>query len=585
MTREQLSSLMGIVKRINSTSALTENLSPIMEEAKELIKSKSSSLMLIDVATNELYFTVVSGEKGDVLREIRFPSNMGVAGLVATSGKGIIINDAENDSRVFKGVDKKTNMVTRNLIAVPLVVKDKVLGVLEVVNKIGENGYTKEDLKLFQAFAEFAALAINNTELFHNMKRKAHETNALYQLSEAINYCQTIDELMDKNIAVVCEVMDAKRVSIIIKKDDEFQFEAGAGISKEVLKHGKVNMSNNVLSFVLQEGNSVCSVNMDEDKRFQNRTKSHVYHSGSFVVSPLKLKGDIIGFLSVTERNTNMPYNQNDLRLLEMLAQQISENYNNMMLSQEAEKKKKIEMELSIAADLQQEILPGDFDSDGRLDIAARSIPAKQVGGDFYDYIPLGHGKFAIIIGDVSGKGLPAGIFMAISRSILRVYLLEKHSPSKALELSNRHICNDSKSGMFVTIFCCLVDTINNEITYSNAGHCEQYLINNKAEEITPLYIRNIPLGVMLDRCYSERKTKFRDGDVLVLYTDGITEAINKKEEMYGEARLKTCLKGAQNKNSQDIMNNVLNDVNQFVGKTVQFDDITILVVKPKAKL
>jgi sigma-B regulation protein RsbU (phosphoserine phosphatase) len=579
LSRKELASLMGIVKSINSSLDLNETLAIIMDEAKKMMESEASSLLLLDRDRNEFYFNTTTDKKEGILKEIRVPVGTSVAGIVASSGKGLLINNAENDPRIFRFVDQKTDEVTRNILCVPLMVKGHVLGVLEVINKKGSAGFTEEDLDLLSTFSDFAALTINNRDLFRKMKSKAAETSALYRLSESINYCDSMDELLSENIRIVSEVLEAKRVSLIVREDGTFRFKAAAGIPEKVHNKDKVDININVLDYIMKTGRGVFSPDINEDDRFERNNRSR-YRDHSFVAAPLKLKNTLFAFLCVTERTRKQPYQQSDLHFLEMLAQQISENYNHSKLSEEYKTKQMMEMELSITARMQQDILPKHFSTDGKLDIAARNIPARLVGGDFYDFIPLGPEKFAIIMADVSGKGLPAGLFMAISHSILRVYLSESRSPAELLMLANKHIFDGSKRGMFVTVFSCMVDTARKKIVYSNAGHFEQYFIKHIDDQIRPVHTSGRPLGIFKEEEYYENTLYYDEGDLLFLYTDGVTEAMNTRLEHYGENRLKANLKKLKNGSCTNILDGVLHDIALFQGKAEQFDDMTLMAVR-----
>ncbi len=572
---------MEIVTRINTDIDLNETLSLIMRGAKQLMKSEASSLMLIDHETKELYFNVATGEKGDILKETRFPLDKGVAGLVAATGEGLIINHAESDPRIYRHVDQLTSFSTRNLICVPLVVEDCVIGVLEVLNKINHDDYNTFDLKTLKSFSEFAALAINQRNLYEMMEKKAYETSVLYRLSETINECDTIDDLLKENIRIVCEALESDRVSIITKERGGFVFKASVGIPRGILNNRKGTVRGNVLEYMMRMQCGVVVPDIHEDPRFKMNASAR-YKNNSFVAAPLKLKNKIVAFICVTERKKKIPYQQWDLRLLEMIAQQIMENYSHSRLTEEFKNKQKMEAELAITARMQQDILPRKFPADGRLDIAASTIPAKTVGGDFYDFVTLGQGKYGIIIADVAGKGIPAGLFMAISRSTIRVHFSHTHSPAKILELANEHIVADSRNGIFVTCFCCILDTQKKKITYASAGHNHPLWYKRRTNEIKPLTSKGIALGVIQPINLQEHEITLSCGDVLVLYTDGVTDAVNNKFEEYGERRLRTRIRSVTGFCSDNIMKLIIDDINNHQGTAEPFDDITLMVITLK---
>lgn len=573
---KKLTSLIEIIKEINSSHELQETLKLIMREAKNIMRAEASSLMLIDQETRELCFNITTGEAQDILKQIRIPSGKGFAGAVAASGESLIINDVSNDKRFYQEVDARTNFTTRNLICVPLVVKGRIIGVLQALNKIDSPHFTEEDLAIFTAFSDVAAIAIHNRELFLDMQRKAHEASALYRLSETINFCDTYDDLIRENVAIVSEVMQAKRVSVILKDEGEFKLLYRIGFPERTSLDRII--SGNILEHMVRTNAGVFSPHIGQDIRFVPSGKSR-YGDKSFVAAPLKMKNQIVAFICVTERHGRQPFDFSDLRTLEMMAQQIMENYNHFRLSEEYRKKQVIEAELSIAARLQQDILPGKFKCRDKLDIAAMTVPAKMVGGDFYDYIPLGGGKYGLIIADVSGKGISAGLFMAMSRSFIRANFTAERTPSQMMETVNKQICGDSRAGMFVTCFCCVIDVRKQELAFSNAGHLKQYLVNRKTGDVRLLTTRGRPMGIFDDSRYEDGAVKYNDGDLLLLFTDGVTEATNSRFDEYGERRLRRSIAGAGAVRSGRILEKILDDVAAFRGGAEQADDITLMAV------
>jgi serine phosphatase RsbU (regulator of sigma subunit) len=299
------------------------------------------------------------------------------------------------------------------------------------------------------------------------------------------------------------------------------------------------------------------------------------------MMSPLKLRNSIFGFICVTGRKSGRPYEYSDFQLLEMLAQQVADNVNYLKLWHEYKDKQIIETELALTARIQREILPRVFPVKTGFDIAARSIPARLVGGDFFDFIPTGRGKYLLIMADVSGKGLSACVFMAISRSILRAQLDHVNDPALILELANRRIFEESISGMFVTCFCCIVNTAKRTLTFSNAGHLAQYLLRKEKDDMEQLHTQGRPLGVMSDSSYSSRTIGFGGGDILFLFTDGLTETLNNCFEEYGEERLISVLKRSRNCPScSSIAEKVIEDHSRFKGSAEMFDDITLMAVR-----
>jgi len=216
------------------------------------------------------------------------------------------------------------------------------------------------------------------------------------------------------------------------------------------------------------------------------------------------------------------------------------------------------------------------------FDIAAAAIPAREVGGDFYDFIEQDD-NLQFVIADVSGKGVPAALFMALSRIIIRACGAPRKEGFQRLKCANRMIVDDSgsaTSGMFVTLFLAGLNRKDRSLIYANAGHNPPLLFRSGSKSIERLDVTGVALGMMADMDYEQRQVALEPGDVLLSYTDGIVEAMNHKEEFFGENRLRSSLASASNLSAQEILDSVLRDLGQFTKGVEQSDDITAIVIK-----
>jgi sigma-B regulation protein RsbU (phosphoserine phosphatase) len=242
--------------------------------------------------------------------------------------------------------------------------------------------------------------------------------------------------------------------------------------------------------------------------------------------------------------------------------------------------------ELAIAAEIQQSFLPDTIPQIEGFDIAGKSVMAKEVGGDFFDVIPLeviplGTGKLGIMIADVSGKGIPAALYMALSRIVVRVNATWYASkPAQAIRDANTIIANDSKSGMFVTLFYGVLDSTTRTFTYVNAGHNPPLRYCASDGTLSELEATGIAMGAVNDAKYTEESVQMAPGDLLVLYTDGVTEAENAQLEMFEVERLKKVIHASHTLPSKDIIQEILIAVRTFSGDQPQSDDITLMVIR-----
>jgi PAS domain S-box-containing protein len=234
--------------------------------------------------------------------------------------------------------------------------------------------------------------------------------------------------------------------------------------------------------------------------------------------------------------------------------------------------------ELRIASDIQRSFLPERIPPLSGFDLAATFIPAMEVGGDFYDFIP-GEGKLGMVIADVSGKSVPAALFMALSRTIVRINATHHEKGTDVLEDANNMISDNSREGMFVTLFYGVLDQNSRSLIYANA-HPPPLLMRSFSKAFEKLEVTGIALGAFAGAKYEERRVDLASGDVLVLYTDGVNEAENGNFEQYGIERFCSIVRESCHLCAQGILDKILSDISQFCAGQAQFDDITMVVVK-----
>ena len=587
-TVSRLRTLMEVSKIINTTMDLQELLNSIMGSSKDVLNAEGSSLMLIDEGTDELFFNVTTGAGKDKLKEIRIPVGKGIAGIVAQENKSINVEDAVNDSRIFKQADKATKVLTKNLIAVPMHVRDKVVGVLEVINAKDRQYFDEYDVDLLQSLADHAGIAVHNRDLISNLKianqelkRSYKEIKAMYEMSEGLTNETDIERLFYISVDVIREVFEVDKVSIMLYDEESgsLKIKRAIGINDNLIDKILVSEGDRIAGHVYKNNRPVLIKNMNKEKKF-GRNKKLRYRTSSFISVPLKLREKVIGVLNVTDKKDDSAFDEKDLLTFTELGNQIGKSYENIIYYNEFLEKQKFEKELEVTRNIQQHVLPKDFPEIKGLDIFATNIPAKEVGGDYYDYMMIDDKTHSFLIADVSGKSLPASMFMALSRSITRVEAYNLISPSKVLEESNKYIFKDSESGMFVTMFYFVVHSEANKIMFGSAGHNEQLLYKRAENDFKYLKVKGIPLGVSPESSYMESKQKYKAGDILILYTDGVTEAINKAGDEFGIERFKKIIVKNKDLSANDLGNKILDGVNEFTQEMPQFDDITLMVIK-----
>ena len=268
------------------------------------------------------------------------------------------------------------------------------------------------------------------------------------------------------------------------------------------------------------------------------------------------------------------------LPVAKSLAAQISSTLHSAQVYAQTLAHETVARELAMAGQIQASFLPSELPDVAGWQLAATLKPARETSGDFYDFIPLPNGRLGIVIADVADKGMGAALYMALSQTLFRTYATEYHTrPELVLSIANRRILSDARAGLFVTAFYGILDPATGRLTYCNAGHNPPYLLSaQNRDTVQTLSRTGMVLGVVKDTIWKKETIRLAPGDVLVLYTDGVTDAEDEQGSFFGLERLLEIAQANQGRSAQDIQDALLAGVHQFMGDTPQFDDITLVI-------
>jgi len=571
---------------INSSSHLDSLLREVMESVKSVFKTESCSILLVDKAKNDLYFHLIAGEKEEEISKIRVPMGKGIAGTVAISREPMIINDAQNDDRVYKVVDKSSGFVTRNILAAPLVAGDETVGVIEAINTIDRNNFNETDIDLFLSFSDAAALAIQKTRLLEDLEKSnkdlaktVGELGSLYELGLAVNESKDDEDLFFRSIKIISKELRAVRAAIFVVSEDLKMLKVKSLIngnyettSEKYIEESVIVSSISQNKLLHQESYVVQNENLGPDVKFI---------SGPYIIIPMLFSdGKPFGAISISEPEDKSPFTSNQLRLLLTISSQFVKGYENIKLNRNMLAKKAMEKEIEITRNIQNNILPAKLPGGSNFEIGVKTVPAKEVSGDFYDSFKYSDGQFSFLIADVSGKSLPAAIFMAMSSSIIRT-LGRNHdlSPDEILRQSNSLIYEDSQSGMFVTLFFIHYNPSTMEIQFASAGHNDQLWIKSDGS-YELMKGKGAPLGVIPTGNYVGGMIKPNIGDIIVLYTDGAVEEKDPQDNEYGLEKFAEEIIKRKHLKPQQIADEIFQEIHNFAQGNEQFDDFTVMILK-----
>jgi sigma-B regulation protein RsbU (phosphoserine phosphatase) len=300
----------------------------------------------------------------------------------------------------------------------------------------------------------------------------------------------------------------------------------------------------------------------------------------SILCVPLRIKDRVLGAVYVDNRLHIGIFAEADLDLLTSIASSAAIAVENARLYQVAVEKGRMERELQVAREVQADLLPHATPQVPNWEFAARWQPAREVAGDYYDFIPGDGRQLGVVIADVSDKGMPAALFMALTRSIVRASVDRATSSAEGITHANRLICADSTGGMFVTLFYMLLDPAAGEVTYVNAGHNPPLLYRAEQDELTQLARTGMALGVMEDAQFEQRTLHLHPEDFLLLYTDGVTDATDAQGQDFGMERLLHTVVEHADGPAADIVSALEQAVAGFTHSSARFDDITIVAAK-----
>jgi serine phosphatase RsbU (regulator of sigma subunit) len=307
---------------------------------------------------------------------------------------------------------------------------------------------------------------------------------------------------------------------------------------------------------------------------------STIVRYGPLTALPLRAYDRLMGALLVGHQSERASLSERRMNILSGIAHQTALAIETDRLYQRTVHQERLQHEIDLARRIQVSFLPEQCPQSPGWQIAVEWDAARGVGGDYYDFIELAPDKLGLVIADVSDKGVAAALYMALSRTVLRATALDAPGPAEALRRANRILLDDSRSGMFVSVFYAVLDLQSGEITYARAGHNPPLHISAAERHCTPLNTPGIVLGVVDDPEMEEGHTQMQPRDVLVLYTDGVTEAIDESDEEFGEERLRRILAGAPDRSAQDLVRLVSGAVTAFTGDGPRFDDLTVVAVR-----
>lgn len=416
----------------------------------------------------------------------------------------------------------------------------------------------------------------------HATPSAIQELNAMRTVSEVMTSNINLDDLLNLIVNKLVNTINADRGTLYLLDEETDELvsrvlqDAGGQLSEIRLKVGQ-----GIAGHVAATGETLNIPNAYDDPRFNsNFDRLSGYHTRSILTAPMfNPQQKIIGVVQLLNKRGS-PFTFRDERLLAAMTSQAAISIENARLYEQEIQQQLINRELETARSIQASFLPDSIPEYPGWDIAATWHPIRNVAGDFYDFYRLSDGRLAAVIADVSGKGIPAALFMALSVTVLRFGMQMNLAPEEVTRRANELIISEQRSRMFATTFVSYITPENGAIEFSSGGHNPAIVYRADNQDCDYITADGVAVGIFKEAEYKRSSTTLRHGDILVLYTDGITEVINNDQEEFGEDRLEEIIMQNAHETADTLIALIMEAINIFSEDQELFDDATLVIVK-----
>jgi sigma-B regulation protein RsbU (phosphoserine phosphatase) len=403
----------------------------------------------------------------------------------------------------------------------------------------------------------------------------------LYRISQTFSSSLDLSEVLSRVMDEVVATTRAERGFVMLRQPDaSFRFAAARGMDLQTIEAPEFQVSRGIVDRVAAEGKSLLTSDAQQEAWLASRASVRILGVRAILCVPLELKGKVEGVIYVDSRIQSGVFSPEDLEMLQGIASSAAIAIDNARLYQVAVEKGRMERELQVAREVQSSLLPQAVPTVPGWEFAAWWQPAREVSGDFYDFVTFADGTPGVVIGDVTDKGMPAALFMASARSVIRANAAASGRPPDALARSNRTLCAEAPNGMFVTLLLGQLDPAGGVMRLSNAGHNRPMLYRASDDEFVDLASPGFPLGIDSESHYELAETPVEPGDFILLYTDGVTDANDVRHALFGRERLLATLWEVRRSGAAEIRDRLRAAIAGFVGETAPYDDVTFVLVR-----
>ncbi len=569
-----LSCLIDISEDLSASLNLDEILERVSRRLRRLIEFDSFAVLLLDSLGKELRFRFAVGFPPEVTGQWRFGVGQGLVGTVARTRQPVRVGDVARDSRfIHAGVDVVSEMV------LPLLVKNRLIGVLDLGS--GQPDYfSEEHEQILRPLAGNLANAIENARLYENVREQARTLSLLHEASRELTSTLDREELLSKLAGLVGRWVDYHLFTVELWDEEEQVLKTAYSLRFDGLPGPEVRipLGHGLCGTAAALRQTIRTPNVHLDPRYVPCNTG--IQTRSELVAPLVYKERLLGLLNL-ESEQYSAFSEQHEQMLATLASTVAIALENAELYQRKQRdEQRLEQDLRTAREIQKGLLPDRPPRAEGLEIDFAYVPARHVGGDFYDFLSYGSGQLAIVAGDVAGKATAAALYGALAVGILRSRVLEKGCcPAEMLKMLNDPLREPRIDNRFVALLFSLYEPGNRTLTIANAAFPHPWLIRDG--QVSQVHISGLPLGILPDVDYEETRLQLEPGDTVVLASDGFHEAMNPAGEELGLERMHLLLERQARQPLPQLKQALLTDVKNFANGTLaDSDDQTLILLR-----
>jgi phosphoserine phosphatase RsbU/P len=565
--------LLEVADVVNTTLDLDTTLRRVAELVRKVIDYEIFAILLLNEKTQELYFRFQVGYAPEVAERMRIKVGDGVTGIAAQRREAILVDDVSEDPRYISAVPN-----VRSELAVPLIIKNRLIGVIDIESP-QPNHFTEEHKRLLTLIASRMAVGIENARLYTRTTRQARTLVLLNEIARELTSILNVDELLKRIAELLSRLIDYQMFSILLLDEagEKLQHRFSQRFQENIqLKH-EIPLGRGVVGYAAQHKEAVLVPDVNKDPRYVKANPE----TRSELAVPLVYKDKVIGVLDLEHTRRGF-FTDDHKRTVTTLAAQVAIAIENARLYEQiARQEKRLERDLAMARQLQFRLLPPTLPKLAHLDIAAKFVPARAIGGDLYDFVSYSMSRTAIVIGDVSGKGAPAAIYAALVSGILRSHAPIEPGPAEMLSAVNFSLGERRIDGQFVSLIYAVWDDRNRTLQVANSGLPRPIYCHDGKIEI--IEATGLPLGLFDDAEYDEFSFRAKPGDMFVFFSDGILDASNKAEELFGREGIEEIVAANPNASADEMVKLIFQAAAEHASGVEAFDDETVVAIRVKS--